>query len=243
MIELWQFSGFLIAVSFGAWISVHSKYGEKVKEKKRQKLNEAREEIEKICRLMRTSKMKESIESELVSLTNLYEESNEPIELFEQTWKMFLYAGLSFFVSIFSRLGADLLSVWQLASVEALVFLFGAFLFVIACLNTRNLMILLGSGEDPHISMLNAVLFGMVAALHLYVIFQLLPNFLLGTLTIYQLIFFVLLWCSFIGLAILLWKGEKTGASKEILVGMTLTLAPWLWIVLLAILTYIGFLH
>lgn len=125
MIELWQISIALLAVSFGAWFEVHSKYSEDARKLKRERLDKVRKKIEEICEQRQKGDKEEKMESEMASLTKLYEESNEPIDLCEQTWSIFSYAGVCFLASIFCRLGVDLLSISQLSPIEGLIFFFG----------------------------------------------------------------------------------------------------------------------
>lgn len=47
MIELWNISAILVPISFAAWVTIHSIYGEKVVEKKKARLKKAYERVKK----------------------------------------------------------------------------------------------------------------------------------------------------------------------------------------------------
>jgi VIT1/CCC1 family predicted Fe2+/Mn2+ transporter len=239
MIELWQISVALLAVSFGAWFEVHSKYSEDVKEKKKKRLTKVRDEISKICEMLHEEKNESEMEQELVHLTTLYELSNEPINLFEQTWNAFSVAGLFFLVSVFCRLGVDLLLLLQLSAVEAFTFLLGIFFFIFAIMSTRNLMNLLSSDKDPLISMLRIGVIAVIQALHSYLIWQLSLTLGFVTSTIYFLVFYILLWFTFVG-AILFWKGTEDKDRKTIFGGFIALYSPWIWLAIVGVLLRLG---
>jgi hypothetical protein len=237
MIELWQISVALLAVSFGAWFEIHSKYDDDVKEKKRRRLGEVRDEVVKISKTIHGGKNEKEIEEELGHLASLYEKSNEPINVFEMAWNSFSYAGLIFLVSIFCRLGSDLLSLSGLSAVEDFTFLFGIFFFILAILNTRNLMILLSSDKDPLTPILGIAVIAIVQALHSYLIWQLSTIPLITS--IYFFVFYVLLWFTFAGAA-LFWIGIESKSSKKSYIGLTIMYSPWIWLVILSLLLRFG---
>jgi VIT1/CCC1 family predicted Fe2+/Mn2+ transporter len=239
MIELWQISIALLAVSFGAWFEIHTKYGDAVKEKKKTRLKKVRYEINNICEMLHEGKGEEEIDKKLAHLTTLYEESNEPINLFETTWNAFSIAGLFFLIAVFCRLGADLLTLSQLLAVEAFTFLIGIFFFILAIVNTRNLMNLLSSDKDPVASLLRTTVIAIVQALHSYVIWELSLN-LASVLSSRELtIFYILLWCTFGG-AILLWVGTEKKDKKLSIGGFFIIYSPWFWLAILGVLITLG---
>lgn len=221
MIELWNASAILIAVSFGAWLTIHSKYNERISElekKRKQKTFDKMREITEIT------------EEAWNELHELFKASNEPAGLFEVTWNFYLYSGLLFLTSVFVRLGVDVLLIQMLSPFEGLVFLAGALFFVGALLNTRNLMKLLKSDVDPQISLVTMIIVAIIQSLNVYAIWQLAPSFFASTMTFYQLVFFFLLWLTFLGAGIFLVTADEDETSKITIVGITLMFAPWLWI-------------
>jgi len=236
LIELWYVSLSLLAVAFGAWFEIHSKYSERVVNMKNARLRKAYDKVEEIAKI----KQKDKMQPELIALNKMYEASNEPTELHESTWNFFCYAGLLFLISIFCRLGADLLPIQELLPFESFIFLAGTIFFVGAILNTRNLMKLLKSENDPHISLATMIIVALIQALHIYIIWELIPAFLTSTLTIYQEVFFFLLWLTFIGSGIFILKADEFEKSKVAMVGMVLMFAPWIWIFIIIFRTYLN---
>lgn len=226
MIELWNVSAILVPTSFAAWFAIHSVFGEKVVKKKKARLKKAYDKVYKIAEQGQT----DNIETEMASLNELYESSNEPTDLYELAWNYFCYSGLIFLASIFCKLGAELLFV-ELVIFEPFIFLFGVLFFIVAILNTRNLMTLLKTDNDPQISLSTTLFVGAMQSLNTYILLGLLEPFMQLTLNLYQQVFFILLLLTFLGAGIFLLKADEDD-SQLALAGLILMFAPWAWMVI-----------
>jgi hypothetical protein len=228
MLELWHVSLALLAVSFGAWFEIHSKYSDKVAE------------MEKARRQKTFDKMKE-----ITKITNknwdvlkkLFDASNEPSESHELAYNTFSYTGVLYLISVLARLGADYLSIQELYIIEGFVFLLGTIFFIVAILNTRNLMTLLKSDVDPKIPVMNLIVVATSVAVNAFIIWDLFPSFLASTLNVFQTIFFFLLWLAFIGSGIVLLEGEEIDTALGY-AGLGLMFAPWIWMFIIVMGSY-----
>jgi hypothetical protein len=233
MIELWQVSLALMAISFAAWFELDSKYYEKANSRKGKKLDTIREKIRQICK----EEKGEIDEKNILEITHLYEESRNPIESLNSTTQLFFMSGISFLLSVAMRLVSDYLKATQIEGLEPIFFLFGFFIFLISWKNCYNLRILLTSENDPPItSILNAVLIGILQGIHAYLLMIVVPIILSGRAAMDLYIFAGFLFLTFPGAIIYLWKVDE---RRWMFVGSFLMFLPWIYVIIIFAIDYI----
>lgn len=216
-----------MAISFAAWFEIDSKYGEKANSIKTKKLEGVRKKIREVCKDTKGDIDEENIQK----ITELYDESKNPIESLNTTTQLFFISGTSFLLSVVVRIAVDYLSIQTIGGLEGISFSVGMFIFVISWINCYSLRTLLTSAKDPPIiKLLNALVAGLLEGINAYLLYQIMQIVLSGRAALDIIIFAGFLILSFPGAIIYIWKINE---RRWMLVGYALMLLPWIYLILI----------